>query len=101
MRYAQFYQMSTGYVSGSVPPRFDDPHKQPIEACGDRGVIVIDARLSPTNTATIAAAECVKRGFCGYRVFEGRSFSDSRPVSGYWPVANKVDHTATLAAYGN
>ena len=101
MRYAQFYQMSTGYVEGTVPPRFDAAHKKPIEACGDRAVVIIDARLTPTNAAKIAREECIKRGFVGYRIFEGRSFSDAKAVSGYWPTPCKADNTAASAAYGN
>lgn len=101
MRFARFYQRSTGYVPGTIPPRFDDAHKTPIEASGDRAVIIIDARLSPENTATIAREECTKRGYIGYRIFEGRSFSDSRAVSGFWPVPSKVDTTAKSATYGN
>lgn len=100
MRFAQFYQMSTGYVEGTIPPRFDDAHKKPTEACGDRAVIQIDARLKPKTAGEIAASECQKRGFCGWRIFEGDSFSSAKPISGYWPAPYKQDKTAFSAYYG-
>lgn len=100
MIYAQFFHMSTGFVPGSIPPQFDDAHKRPIEACGDRAVVVIDARLSAANIASIARAECVKRGYVGYRIFEGESFARSSPISPYWPVPCKPDNSATSASHG-
>lgn len=100
MRYAQFFQMSTGYVPGTIPPVFDWARQQPIEACGDRGVIVIDQRIRPADAGRIAAAECAKRGYVGWRMYEGRTFTDSKPVSGYWAVAGKPDNSASSAYYG-
>lgn len=86
MIYAQFFHIGTGFVPGSIPPQFDDAYKRPIEACGDRSVVVIDARLSAETIASIARAECVKRGYVGYRIFKGDSLTRSSPISGYWPV---------------
>lgn len=34
MIYAQFYQMSTGYIPGTIPPQFGEP--QLIEVSGER-----------------------------------------------------------------
>ena len=81
MLFAQFYHLSTGYVPGSIPPRFDDAYKRPIEACGDRAVIVLDARHSNATNDNIARAECEKRGYIGYQIFRGETFTRSRPVS--------------------
>jgi hypothetical protein len=91
--YAQFYTMSTGYVAETIPPRFDDAHKRPIEACGDRGIVFIDARLKPETIGEIARRECEKRGYIGYRIYKGARLDDAKPISGYWPVAasGKVD----------
>lgn len=100
MRFAQFYQSSTGYVPGSIPPKFDPAYKQPIEATGDRGVLIIDQRMRAKSAGEIAADECKKRGFVGWRMFEGSSFSVCRPVSGYWPCAGQVDNSASSASYG-
>lgn len=101
MRYAQFYQYSAGYVEGSIPPRFDPAHVKPIEGCGDRSVIIIDARIKPETAGKIATKECKKRGFIGWKIYEGSSFSTAKPVSGYWPVScGKEDKTALSANHG-
>ena len=43
MRYwVQFLQHSTGYIPGTVPPRFGKPEL--IDATGDRAVLVLDGR---------------------------------------------------------
>ena len=100
MKYVQFYTRSTGYVEGSIPPRFDEALKLPIEACGDRGVMIVDASIRPSKVAAIAASEAVKRGYIGYRVFQGRTFTDAKPISGFWPVPRRTDTTAASASYG-
>lgn len=80
MIYAQFYHMSTGYVEGSIPPVFRDDHKKPIEVCGDRGVVIIDGRLSASNIKEIARRECVKRGFISWKLFKGENFSTAKEL---------------------
>ena len=84
MLYVQFYSMSTGYIPGSSPPRFDPAYSVPIEACGDRGVIIVDGRLNPERIMRIAREECKKRGFVGLRIFRGESFTRSLPVSTFF-----------------
>lgn len=101
MYWAQFYQDSTGYVPGSIPPRFDPAYVTTIEVCGDRGVLILDGRLSPQNMGIIAARECQKRGFTYWRIFKGEGFNGPhKPVSGLWPVVYKPDNTAASATYG-
>lgn len=99
--FAEFYSPSTGYIAGSMPPRFDEAYKRPIAACGDRAIIEIDGRLSPENVADIARQTCIQRGYIGYKVYKGESIARMAPVSGYWPVTTKVDNTAASAYYGN
>ena len=99
MIYAQFYQMSTGYVLGTIPPEFGAPTL--IEACGDRSVIIIDARLSRDTIGQIAAAECVKRGYMAWRIFKGETFTRSQPISQLWYVSTgREDKTAMSATFG-
>ena len=100
MRYIQFYQLSTGYVPGSIPPRFDEAHRKPIEATGDRSVVIVDGRVSAESVARIAEEEGVRRGYVGYRIHKGESFTRSSPISGYWPLPHKVDKTASSATHG-
>lgn len=101
MLFAQFYYLSTGYIPGSIPPRFDDAYKTPIEACGDRAVIVLDARHSNTTNDAIARAECEKRGYVGYQIFRGETFTRSHSVSCLRRVEQKpVSNPSWLSAHG-
>lgn len=101
MKYIQFFQLSSGYIPGSIPPKFDDAYKKPIEACGPDSIKIIDGRWSNKTIAEIARRLCLSRGFCGYRIYSGESFTRSKPISGYWPVPSKVDNSALSATYGN
>ena len=77
MIHAEFYHMSTGYVAGSIPPRYSEDAKRPIPACGDRSVIILDGRNSLHTHTEIARKECAKRGYIGFAIRSGRSLSDS------------------------
>ena len=74
MRYIQFYQMSVAWK--------DNPSK-PIDACGDRSVIIVDARKSINFAESLATLECKKRKYIGYSIHEGESFTRSRMVKKY------------------
>ena len=80
MRFAQFWKPSTGYVAGSIPPRFEAEAVRPIEACGSDGVLPIDGRLSLANAASLARDMCKRRGFIGFTIEQGASFSRSHVV---------------------
>jgi hypothetical protein len=69
MIFAQFYH-----------PSATDPSTL-IEACGDRSVAIIDARLKSSTIGEIAAEECVKRGYKAWRIFKGETFTRSYPIS--------------------
>lgn len=99
--YIQFFNLSTGYVPGSVPPRFDDAYKTLQPACGDRAVIRVDGRTTAANVAWLAVGECTARGFAGYQVMRGSCLRDAQPVSGVWPVAtSETQPTARSASMG-
>ena len=57
MIYAQFYHYDT---TGKLA-----------EACGDRAVVIIDARLRMATIGEIAAEECKKRGYDAWVIFQG------------------------------
>ena len=80
MRYAQFFVMSTGYVPGSIPPRFDAAHIVPIEACGSDGVHILDGRYGLPRCVRVARAECKRRKYVGFAIMQGETFSRSRCV---------------------
>ncbi len=87
MKFAQFYKKSTGYVAGSIPPKFDPAHVKPIEALGSDGVTVMDGRFSLNTQHMVAKEICRQRGFLGYTLHEGASFSVNRKVSEYKEVS--------------
>lgn len=78
MLYAQFYQLSTGYIPGTIPPQFGE--KKVIEATGDRSIVILDGRLCRTNQDMIARQECKRRGFIGYSLHKGETFTRSSMI---------------------
>jgi hypothetical protein len=68
MLFAQFYQKS------AIGPEI-------IEACGDRSVIIYDARVHQELTIVDAVAECKKRGFVAFALFHGQTFTRSTRIT--------------------
>ena len=95
MKYIQFFNLSSGYVPASIPPKFDDAYKKPIEACGSDSIKIIDGRWSNKTIAEVAIATCRTRGFSGYRIYSGESFTRSKPISGYWPVGSAASSSTS------
>lgn len=71
MLYAQFFQKAV-YPAGT---------DKIIPACGDRSVIILDGRKAERFQRMISADECRKRGYVGYQLWKGESFTRSNPVS--------------------
>ena len=46
-----------------------------IEACGDRSVIILDGRSTRDTHSDISRTECTKRGFKGYTLYKGETFT--------------------------
>ena len=67
MIYVQFFQEPVG--GGKL-----------IEACGDRSVVILDAR-SPERHRGWARFECMSRGFKAWQLMKGPRFTDSQPIS--------------------
>lgn len=86
MYFAQFYNRKLDGTLG--------------EAVGDRGVFILDGRNSKATIDKDAAAQARRYGFEAYSIHVGESFSNSRKVSGPWPVPGKSDSTAASASYG-
>lgn len=66
-RYAKFFQLSTGYVEGSTPPRFNGP-REPVPACGSDSVAYIDGRYGMARAVTEARETCKARGYIGFTI---------------------------------
>ena len=73
MLYAQFYQKAVG--SGV-----------PIEACGDRAVIILDARTPLRGYLLLVEAVAKERGYIGFTLHRGESFTRSICVHAYTSV---------------
>jgi hypothetical protein len=67
--YAQFFQLSA------------TDKTQIIEAIGDRSVIILDARSNHLTHNLVAYRECAKRGYVGFQIFKGESFTRSVAIS--------------------
>ena len=68
MIYAQFYHPSC--LDG-----------KPIEACGDRSVIILDGRQNRKTWKETAQTECKKRGYIGWSLYSGETFTRSTQIS--------------------
>ena len=95
MIYAQFYQRSALDADGQKCLPL-------IEACGDRSVIIYDGRLRRADIGRDAAMECAKRGYAGWRIHKGETFTRSVPVSElrYVHAERPITPSAASASYG-
>ena len=87
MIYAEFYHLSTGYVDGTIPPVFLASARKPIPACGTDSVLKLDGRFSRATMARVAAEVCRQRGFIGFTLNAGETFTRSREIRGYQAVS--------------
>jgi hypothetical protein len=71
MHFAAFYQNPVNYGQADLSP---------IEACGDRAVIILDGRERPATHVSIARTECAKRGYAGFTLHAGATFTRSSLV---------------------
>ena len=83
--YVQFYHASTGYIEGSIPPRFSESNKKPIELCGSDGVFVLDGRKNIATMKDDANDRVQKinkfgKQITGYKIVRANSFLDSGKV---------------------
>lgn len=79
MRYIQFLQLSTGWNGKD----FSGPKKL-IPACGSDGVRIVDGRWSLAHIRNFAERETKRRGYHGFEVWAGQSFTRSQRI---WPKA--------------
>lgn len=89
MRYIQFFHNSTGYVPGSIPPRYDAAYIKPIPALGSENSIPLDGRLNKAHCLMEAASLATSPRYhraVGYQLMQGANFSDARPWSAYVPL---------------
>jgi hypothetical protein len=68
MVYAKFYQLSTGYVEGTIPPVYKEEAKKPIEKLGSDSYTRLDARLTNANLKIKAAEIARQRNAIGFDI---------------------------------
>ena len=87
MIYAQFYQKAA-WPAGQ---------EKPIEAIGDRSVIILDGRLSIIRNIEIAGNECRARGYYGFAIFRSDNFQrPNSTVVGFTEIAPEGTTTTNL-----
>jgi hypothetical protein len=69
--YIQFLTLSTGYIPGTIPPRFNDSQKKPIEMLGSDGVFPVDGRWNSATVHAVALEQSKKRRAIGYKLCHG------------------------------
>lgn len=99
MYYVEFQKMSTGYIEGTIPPQFDDAHKKLIPALGSDGVQILDGRWGRATMGRVAAQWARDRGFDGWQIWQGETFTRSEPVSLKYQV-ERPDNSASSATFG-
>lgn len=85
MKYVQFYHNSTGYIAGSIPPRFSDEHIKPIPMCGSDSVYILDGRNSIDNMIFDAERRMEKMRtihtyIIGYKIIKAQSLLDTGTI---------------------
>jgi len=89
-KYIQFYGMSTGYVPGSIPPKFSEAHKKPIELCGSDSIFPIDGRFCDATVHQVAKEQALKRRAIGYKITHGLTVNGWQRESRLFLVSNEV-----------
>lgn len=76
--YCQFKVLSTGYVPNSVPPRYSDEYKKPIDKLGSDGVYILDGRYTLTNSIQhcIDRAKKLRGKIVGFDIIKSNNFTD-------------------------
>ena len=60
--YIQFKSLSTGYIQGSIPPKFSKENIKAINSLGSDGIYYLDNRLSLENMINKGFNLCTERG---------------------------------------
>jgi hypothetical protein len=88
--YIQFLTLSTGYVPGSMPPRFDDSRKKPIEMLGSDGIFQVDGRWNSGTVHAVALEQAKKRRAIGYKLCHGLTCNGWMKESRAFLISNEV-----------
>ena len=59
---------------------------EPIEACGDRGIVRLDGRMSQHSQELLSEQECRRRGYVAWQIIKGPSLLRAVPVTKVVPL---------------
>lgn len=74
--FARFLHESTGYIEGSIPPKFSKDNVRPIEMLGSDGIYILDARNSLDTMindcySRIESMKALNKGIVGFEIHRG------------------------------
>lgn len=81
MIFAKLYHLSTGYIEGTIPPRFSPDAVVPIPVCGSDSVALLDGRKTLHNQIAdartyVESLKRVKSGIVGFKIHQAASYAD-------------------------
>jgi hypothetical protein len=80
MRYIQFQKYSTGYIEGSIPPKYSNEHIKLIDAVGSDRVFKLDGRKSLETQIIVGKKLTKKRKFISFKIIEATNFLDKGKI---------------------
>ena len=81
--YCQFKVLSTGYISGTIPPQYNEDNKKPIDMLGSEGVYILDGRnsLSTLISDSILRKDKMRRtDIVGFEIIKSDNFLNEGKV---------------------
>lgn len=84
--FAQFLHNSTGYIPGTIPPKFSEDFVKPIPAQGSDSVYVVDGRWGERMKDYMIKERLnmlnknLGRGYIGYQIIHGDRFTSNKII---------------------
>lgn len=79
----KFLHLSTGYIAGTIPPKFSDDHRKPIHACGSDATYHCDGRYGLPRIRQEARRYCIDHKYIGYEVVRyNDGYGPDRTITG-------------------
>ena len=99
MKYIQFTTASTGYVNGSIPPRFNNSNIKPIDAIGSLSRRKLDGRYSLKTCIVEAhnyyALYTKNQCYLGFKIIEAADYREEGRVLYSWTDKEKFKKLKT------
>lgn len=95
MKITEYYKLSTGYVSGSIPPIFKENHIKPIAALGSDSILIHDGRHNK-ETIINKSYERLKqlgKNYIGFKIVIAKSIQDIDKGTVIYDNTNTINKT--------